>query len=195
MSGTTTHAPLYINAPSEKHPHFKDVVHSLTLSPPIFPLPKIFHPEIISFLLCHTYCSTLWTMKTSLAKLAQVRVKTAVENGKLFKPDFCQWCERPSSMLHAHHRDYEKPLEIIWLCPPCHAKIHGHIGNVISSNLREIKQKPMTDEVLIKINYFRSTSAERNLWEAVSKKVGIRFSEFMRQAANEKSSRTCEGNG
>jgi ribosomal protein S27AE len=27
--------------------------------------------------------------------------------------------------VHAHHEDYSKPLDVIWLCPPCHMQHHN----------------------------------------------------------------------
>jgi hypothetical protein len=40
------------------------------------------------------------------------------------KPEYCEQCKKPSKMLHRHHPDYNKPKEIIWLCPPCHGAKH-----------------------------------------------------------------------
>lgn len=40
------------------------------------------------------------------------------------KPKKCQECKKSSKMLHRHHPDYNKPKEIIWLCPPCHGVKH-----------------------------------------------------------------------
>jgi hypothetical protein len=60
--------------------------------------------------------------KTHPSKLAQVRVKYAVDHGKIHKPSHCSECKKPSRMIHGHHDDYRKPLEVVWLCPSCHAK-------------------------------------------------------------------------
>ncbi len=34
----------------------------------------------------------------------------------------CEACGREDAQRH--HDDYAKPLEVRWLCPPCHAKEH-----------------------------------------------------------------------
>jgi len=34
----------------------------------------------------------------------------------------CEKCGSPKSQMH--HPDYSKPLEIIWLCRPCHLALH-----------------------------------------------------------------------
>jgi len=56
-------------------------------------------------------------------RLAHSRVAYAVRTGKLVK----QPCERcgASKLVQAHHDDYSKPLEVRWLCFPCHRIHHG----------------------------------------------------------------------
>lgn len=53
----------------------------------------------------------------------RMALRDAVKSGKVKKPlrcSECQWVGR----LHGHHNDYSKPLEVIWVCPICHGKIH-----------------------------------------------------------------------
>lgn len=54
-------------------------------------------------------------------------VQNAVGRGDLVKPDSCERCGELgyNGSIHAHHEDYHKPLEVHWLCPPCHAIAHG----------------------------------------------------------------------
>lgn len=40
------------------------------------------------------------------------------------RPKNCAGCGKRSS-VHAHHRDYARPLWILWLCPSCHANEHA----------------------------------------------------------------------
>lgn len=47
----------------------------------------------------------------------------ALCRGSIVKPTYCQHCGRESK-LEAHHYDYNKPLEVQWLCKRCHSKAH-----------------------------------------------------------------------
>lgn len=50
-------------------------------------------------------------------------VSRALKSGRLKKPPQCQGCGE-SSLLQAHHQNYEEPLNVIWLCARCH--MHHH---------------------------------------------------------------------
>lgn len=53
---------------------------------------------------------------------ARWQVGRAIRTGKLKKKP----CERCGELkVQAHHRDYYKPLEVIWLCRPCHQREHA----------------------------------------------------------------------
>lgn len=68
-----------------------------------------------------------WTRssKKHPKKLAARRAVTyAVKTGKLVKRP-CEGCGNP--LAQAHHEDYEKKLDVRWLCSECHGKEHrGH---------------------------------------------------------------------
>jgi hypothetical protein len=51
-------------------------------------------------------------------------VAQAIDNGVLKRPRECDQCGR-GGMIHGHHEDYSKPLDVIWLCVSCHAKEHS----------------------------------------------------------------------
>ena len=50
----------------------------------------------------------------------------AVRSGKLVRPKKCQKCLK-KHYVQAHHEDYSKPLDVIWLCISCHGKVHRKI--------------------------------------------------------------------
>ena len=55
---------------------------------------------------------------------ANGRVQYALQTGKLRKPEHCEICLRKAE-LHGHHEDYDKPLEVVWVCSWCHNVIHA----------------------------------------------------------------------
>jgi DNA-directed RNA polymerase beta' subunit len=56
---------------------------------------------------------------------ARSLAKYAVKIGVL-KKEGCKKCGDDN--VHAHHDDYKKPLQVIWLCPKHHAERHREIG-------------------------------------------------------------------
>jgi hypothetical protein len=46
--------------------------------------------------------------------------------GRITKPECCSACGAltPSRQLHAHHPNYEKPYEFVWVCKTCHGLRH-----------------------------------------------------------------------
>lgn len=62
---------------------------------------------------------------------AGAKLRAAVRRGRISKPTHCQHCLSltPTRSLHGHHRDYGKPLEVVWLCTACHGKEHRRYAN------------------------------------------------------------------
>jgi hypothetical protein len=58
--------------------------------------------------------------KLPAARRAYLLVWKALKKGVLIKPKNCQRCNKEAS-LDAHHKDYNKPLDVVWLCRECHA--------------------------------------------------------------------------
>ena len=47
--------------------------------------------------------------------------------GLLIRPTKCKKCKKECK-TQAHHKDYTKPSEVIWLCRSCHTKLHYKIN-------------------------------------------------------------------
>lgn len=54
---------------------------------------------------------------------ARKAVYYAVKVGKLKKPTCCSECGR-TARIYGHHEDYDKQLDVIWLCARCHQFKH-----------------------------------------------------------------------
>ena len=68
-----------------------------------------------------------YTKSYPARRRAYDHVKYAIRKGRLQKGP-CRDCGT-TEYVHAHHADYSKPLEVIWLCPTCHLKQHGLLGS------------------------------------------------------------------
>lgn len=51
---------------------------------------------------------------------ARVAVSNAIRDGRLVRPTGCSNCGVSGPRIEAHHADYGKPLDVEWLCKPCH---------------------------------------------------------------------------
>lgn len=63
-----------------------------------------------------------WNEENPDAYKAHYLVGNAVRDGRLKKLP-CLFCG--AEKVHAHHRDYLKPLDVTWLCPKCHHRLHA----------------------------------------------------------------------
>ena len=56
---------------------------------------------------------------------ANKAVESALAAGVIKNPGVCYGCgcEAGDHRIEAHHHDYSKPLEIVWLCTPCHRRM------------------------------------------------------------------------
>ena len=60
-------------------------------------------------------------------KRAYDMVRAAKHKGLIVPPAECNRCKEPTrygkdgrSLLHGHHHDYSKPLDVEWICVKCH---------------------------------------------------------------------------
>ena len=54
---------------------------------------------------------------------AHSTVGNAIRDGRLAKGP-CAFCGETEG-VEGHHHDYSKPLDVTWLCPPCHRRFHA----------------------------------------------------------------------
>jgi Bacillus phage endonuclease len=50
-------------------------------------------------------------------------LNNAIRDGKIVRPNICQICAQIRK-LDGHHADYNKPLQVLWVCRKCHTAIH-----------------------------------------------------------------------
>lgn len=69
--------------------------------------------------------SRRWYWANREKALAKQRAYRARKRGDLVKPAICEapGCRRQAQ--DAHHENYSMPLEVIWLCKPCHKVRHS----------------------------------------------------------------------
>ncbi len=51
---------------------------------------------------------------------ARILLNCAVRAGKIVRPERCSRCGELKK-VDGHHKDYSRPLEVVWLCRQCHA--------------------------------------------------------------------------
>lgn len=59
---------------------------------------------------------------------ARTEVRLALDSGRLEKAEACADCGKATTELDAHHGDYDRPLDVEWLCDPCHHDRHPNEG-------------------------------------------------------------------
>lgn len=64
-----------------------------------------------------------WDKDNPHKKNTHQKVRWAVKSGTLEKPECCEACDSTTNIV-GHHEDYDKPLEVLWLCRRCHGMLH-----------------------------------------------------------------------
>lgn len=72
----------------------------------------------------NTEITRAWRAEDKRRSAAHSRVSRAIRNGSLVRQP-CIRCGEVKSL--AHHEDYDKPLDVMWLCQPCHKQRHKEI--------------------------------------------------------------------
>ena len=65
-----------------------------------------------------------WRFEDKRRTTAHNAVARAIKKGDLVRSP-CIRCGEDKSL--AHHEDYDKPLEVMWLCQPCHKQRHKEL--------------------------------------------------------------------
>jgi hypothetical protein len=64
-----------------------------------------------------------WRQENPEKHKAYIAVNNATRRGKLV-PQPCEHCGAENYKTEGHHPDYSKPLDVVWLCRPCHKQLH-----------------------------------------------------------------------
>lgn len=71
--------------------------------------------------------SAAWRKEDLRRTAAHNAVARAVKKGILV-PKPCERCGSEKSL--AHHEDYDKKLDVMWLCQPCHKQRHKELNSL-----------------------------------------------------------------
>lgn len=94
---------------------------------------------------------------------ARSQVMIALEAGRMEKRP-CSVCGNIPA--EAHHADYSRPLEVMWLCKPHHARIHASPETeVIRIRVTKSDKKRLLDEAMAQL---------RSLTQFVRLRLGLR---------------------
>jgi len=80
---------------------------------------------------------------------AQNLVETAISQGLLKRKARCEECGDTGTFkdgrtkIQAHHDDYNKPLDVRWMCQKCHHKWHKHNEAKRKETLEELPDADM----------------------------------------------------
>jgi hypothetical protein len=71
-----------------------------------------------------------WQINNRNKTNAHAKIHRAIESGKLIRNECCEKCNKKCKP-EAHHEDYSKPFDVIWLCRKCHAELLERVVGVI----------------------------------------------------------------
>ena len=86
----------------------------------------------------HAVACANWIKKNPARRLAHNELSSALHAGKIQKLP-CLVCG--SDEVEAHHPDYSRPLDVVWLCEDHHKEIHWHMGELVERHNIPLYQK------------------------------------------------------
>lgn len=82
-------------------------------------------------------CKREWDKRNPIKRKAHKTVENALLSGRLSRKP-CETCGRQK--VQAHHDDYNKPLDVRWLCSSCHHQHHHQIR--LSNYVLQVSEAP-----------------------------------------------------
>lgn len=95
-------------------------------------------------------------IKRKIWQDAHNAIHMELRKGNLIKQEICAYCDKRGP-THAHHPDYNKPYEIVWVCVPCHIIMHRFEAFVL--NMQEETTKQINDDC----NFLNRRLLNRNI--------------------------------
>jgi hypothetical protein len=65
-----------------------------------------------------------YVLRNPVKMKARRLLQRAVFNKKIHKPTTCEMCNKPNKIIHAHHYDYLRAYDVLWVCHKCHEWLH-----------------------------------------------------------------------
>jgi len=76
--------------------------------------------------MAHARAHKKWGSQNPQRRAAQVAIGNAVRDGRV-QPWPCLIC---GAKAEAHHPDYDRPLDVVWLCSPHHKQAHALVKEI-----------------------------------------------------------------
>ena len=70
--------------------------------------------------------SAEWQARNAEKRRAHIILNNAIRDKRII-PRPCELCGF-ALVVHGHHEDYSKPLDVVWLCKKCHGRRHREIN-------------------------------------------------------------------
>ena len=93
-------------------------------------LARLIYSQTEAGLISGSRAKKKWRDSNPIKRNAHVITGNAIKSKKLFREP-CEVCG--CDEVHAHHKDYAKPLNITWLCPEHHEQWHKENGEGLNA--------------------------------------------------------------